>query len=131
KLIEPLEGLERALWATAFYAGLRRGEMRALRCRDVDLDAATITVARGWDDKEGPIEPKSRAGIRTVFLLDALRPMLEPLASRPGNPEGLLFGLTLETAFEPKNMARKASAAWKAANKQRARDEVALLEPIT
>ena len=53
---------EAALWATGFYAGLRRGELRALRVGDVDLEAATIAVERGWDDKEGPVSPKSRAG---------------------------------------------------------------------
>ena len=55
-----------------FYAGLRRGELRALRVRDVDLEAGTIRVERGWDDKEGEIAPKSQAGIRQVFVLDAL-----------------------------------------------------------
>ena len=30
-LIEALETADRALWATALYAGLRRGELRALR----------------------------------------------------------------------------------------------------
>ena len=34
---------EHAMWATAFYAGLRRGEFRALRVRHVDVEAATIT----------------------------------------------------------------------------------------
>jgi hypothetical protein len=130
ELLEPLEELERGLWATAFYAGLRRGELRALRRHDIDVDAATITVERGWDDKEGPIEPKSRAGKRTVFLVDALRPVLEPLAIRPGNPDGLLFGLMFETAFEPKNIARKAQARGRRQTTE-ARDEIALLEPIT
>ena len=58
--------IETALWATAFYAGLRRGELRALRVRDVDFDAGTIAVERGWDDKEGPIAPKSRAHARSA-----------------------------------------------------------------
>jgi integrase len=131
EMLEPLGELERALWATAFYAGLRRGELRALRCRDIDIGAGTIAVERGWDDKEGPIAPKSRAGTRTVFLLDTLRPLLEPLANRPGGPDGLLFGLTFEIPFEPKNIARKAKAAWKAVNTQRARAEIVLLQPIT
>jgi integrase len=117
---DPAYGTERS------YKGLRLALPG-----EVDLEAATINVERGWDDKEGPIEPKSRAGIRTVFVLDAPRPLLEPLANRPGHPDGLLFGLTAETAFQAKNVARKASAAWKAANQQRARDDVALLEPIT
>ena len=49
----------------------------------------------------------------------------------PGQPGRSALRPHVETAFEPKNIARKASAAWKAANQQRARDEVALLEPIT
>jgi integrase len=28
---------DRALWATALYAGLRRGELMALRGEDIDL----------------------------------------------------------------------------------------------
>jgi integrase len=131
ELLEPLGDLERALWATAFYAGLRRGELRALRLRDVDLEAAVISVGRGWDDKEGPIEPKSRAGTRNVFVLDPLRPMLEQLASRFDDPDALFFGLTAITPFEPKNIARKAKAAWTAANAERAVEERPLLEPIT
>jgi integrase len=111
-LLEPLPELEKALWATAFYAGLRRGELRALRVGDVDFAAGTISVARGWDDVEGPIAPKSRAGTRKVFLLDALRPILEPVAARFDDPDALVFGLTAGIPFEPKNVARKAERAW-------------------
>jgi integrase len=39
-------GQDRALWATAFYAGLRRGELQALRWQDVDLAAGFIHVER-------------------------------------------------------------------------------------
>jgi integrase len=140
ELLSPLGELERALWATAFYAGLRRGEMRALRLRDVDLneDAGTITVERGWDTIEGPIEPKSVAGFRTVFLADALRPYLKPLVERlEGNPDALLFGSGTETPFATKNVARKAAAAWQAENARRTEEaaekeiEPALLNPIT
>ena len=37
------------MWATALYAGLRRGELRALRSEDIDLAAGVIRVERGWD----------------------------------------------------------------------------------
>ena len=60
-LLAALPEQERALWATACYAGLRLGELRALRFEDVDLDAGVIRVERSWDPKEGVIEPKSRA----------------------------------------------------------------------
>jgi integrase len=49
----------RAIWATAAYAGLRRGELRALRVRDVSEKA--VSVAHAWDDVEGEKGPKSAA----------------------------------------------------------------------
>ena len=36
-LISAVHENDRALWATAFYAGLRRGELTALRWEDIDL----------------------------------------------------------------------------------------------
>src|SRR3954454_5100219 len=50
-LIIALPAEERAFWATAIYAGLRRGEVRALRWT-VELEAqpAQIHVRRTWDD---------------------------------------------------------------------------------
>jgi integrase len=37
-LLEALPADQRALWATALYAGLRRGELQALRWQNVDLE---------------------------------------------------------------------------------------------
>jgi integrase len=36
-LLAALQDRDRALWATAMYAGLRRGELMALRIDDIDL----------------------------------------------------------------------------------------------
>ena len=66
KLLDALPERDRALWATALYGGLRRGELQALRWEDVDLAKGVIRVERAWDVREGQIEPKSRAGRRTV-----------------------------------------------------------------
>jgi integrase len=38
-LLDAIPEKHRALWATAFYAGLRRGELRALRCDDINPEA--------------------------------------------------------------------------------------------
>jgi integrase len=47
---------DRAIWATAMYAGLRLGELRALRVDDVDLAGGVIRVERGYDAVEGEID---------------------------------------------------------------------------
>ncbi len=72
-LLAALPERDRALWATALYAGLRRGELLALRWEDVDLAAGVIRVERSWDAKEGFVAPKSRAGRRTVPIAAVLR----------------------------------------------------------
>jgi integrase len=43
----------RAVWATAMYGGLRRGELMALQVNRIDLGAGVIHVEYGWDVKEG------------------------------------------------------------------------------
>ena len=77
----PLE--DRALWATAFYAGLRRGELRGLRWDDVDLGKGVISVRRSWDDMEGEVAPKSLKGTRTVRITALLRDHLTELRRAP------------------------------------------------
>lgn len=83
RLIEALPPGDQGLWATAFYAGLRRGELQALRGSDIDLKRSEIHVQRSWDQEEGPIPPKSKAGTRTVPLLAVLRSYLEDAAAKP------------------------------------------------
>jgi integrase len=68
---------DRAPWATALYAGLRRGELTALHREDIDLAAGVIRVERGWDEVEGEIAPKSKQGRRKVPIPSVLRVRLE------------------------------------------------------
>ncbi len=67
---------DRAMWATALYAGLRRGELAALHREDLDLAVGVIRVERGWDDYEGEVAPKSKQGRRKVPVPAALRDRL-------------------------------------------------------
>jgi integrase len=73
RLIDALPSNHQALWATAFYAGLRLGELQALDWAQVDLDENVIHVERSWDRHAGFIEPKSRAGKRRVPIIRNLR----------------------------------------------------------
>lgn len=112
-LLEPLPEDERALWATAFYAGLRRGELRALKWSDVDLSTGVINVQQGWDDVEGAQAPKSQAGLRGVPILPQLRPMLVALKLRTGRGgDDLVFGETASVPFARETVRQRALAAW-------------------
>lgn len=118
-LLGALDAEDRPLWATAFYAGLRRGELQALRVCDVDLGASLIHVERGWDQVEGPISPKSRAGRRTVPLLAILRDYLDEHLLRTGRSgEELVFGRSATEAFYASTIDGRAKRAWRAHNRR-------------
>ncbi len=80
----------------ATWCGLRRGEILGLRRRDVDVAAATVTVARAMQQlNDGTLlfgRPKTRAGARTIAIprnvLPALRTHLEQFV-QPG-PDALV-----------------------------------------
>jgi len=137
-LLAALDVEDRPIWATAFYAGLRRGELQALRVCDLDLEANVIAVERGWDQEEGVIEPKSPAGRRAVPLLAILHDYLEAHLRRTGRRgEELVFGRTTSQAFYASTVDGRAKRAWAAANdRERGVAEAAgrepdLLGPIT
>jgi len=80
---------DRALWATAFYAGLRCGELMALRWGDVDFAAGVIRVDRAYDPKAREfVSPKSKAGVRRVPIPTVLKQYLVAIR----RASGLVFG---------------------------------------
>jgi integrase len=110
-LVAALPAGDRALWATAMYAGLRRGELMALRWEDIDLAGGVIRVERSWDVKEGVIGPKSAVGRRSVPIAAVLRDhLVEHRMSGAG--EGLVFGRTPEAPFSPGRVSDRAASAW-------------------
>jgi integrase len=116
RLLAALPERDRPIWATALYAGLRRGELMALRWTDVDLANGVIRVERAYDEKAHvEIEPKSRAGRRTVPIVGALRDVLVEHKQRQGRDAGLVFGSDPERPFQPSNLWRRAQRAWKRA----------------
>jgi integrase len=105
----------RPIWTIAFHAGLRLGEIQALRWRDVDFDRGTIDVHRGWDQTVGAIKPKTRAAIRNVPMSMVVRRELRNhLANHPGIGDALLFPRERdpELAFTPNVLHRHTRAAW-------------------
>ncbi len=107
-LIAAAPSEDRALWAAAFYSGLRVGELRALDWSHLDLAAGLIHVERSWDDREGFIDPKSRAGRRKVPIPAALRDHLTE--HRMNGGEGFVFGG--ERPFNPAMAYKRAREAW-------------------
>jgi integrase len=113
-LIEALPAADRALWASALYAGLRRGELQALRLMDLELEARVICVERSFDQRVGPIEPKSRSGRRRVPICAPLGGYLAGLGEGRGQ-DALVFGRTDELPFAPGALLRRARACWERA----------------
>ena len=101
RLIEALQPGDRALWATAIYAGLRHGELRALQVRDVDLERRRIDVQRGWDQYEGEIDPKSENGTRPTIITKPLQHLLAKHIQDTGREcTDLVFGDTPTKPFQ-------------------------------
>jgi integrase len=107
--------LDRAIWATAFYAGLRCGELRALRWDDVSLAEWSITVCRSWDRREGAQPTKSRAGERVVPMTQRLRDALLALPHR----DGLVLSADGRAPFSEWAVYDRAQRAWDAAGVER------------
>lgn len=105
---------DQAIWATAFYAGLRLGELRALDWQNIDLEHGLIQVEQAWDPKAGLIEPKSRSGKRCVPLNGTLRSHLLSHRLRQGHGgEGFVFGETPARPFHPGAVTKRAEKAWR------------------
>lgn len=84
---------------------------------------------------EGPISPKSKAGVRTVPILGVLRDQLDARALVTGSD--LVFGRGVDEPFGPKGIADRAKRVWTVANErergaaERDGREPELLRPIT
>jgi integrase len=112
QLLDALELRDRALYGTALYAGLRLGELQALKWESVNLATGVIHVEAGWDrvDRE-EIEPKTEDGRRKVPVAGVLRDLL--LEHRmDGIGEGYVFGRSPGEPFAPSSVYKRARRAW-------------------
>ena len=100
-LIAALRPEDPALWGCAFYAGLRRGELRALLWEDVDLADGLIRVKQSMSGHGETGAPKSRAGRRGVPIVAALRDLLVEHKLIKRRDAGLVFGSSATQPFTP------------------------------
>ena len=117
ELIAALPEDDRALWATAFYSGLRKGELQALRVEDIDRNSGRITVERAWDKLAGIVQTKNRKS-RTVPIPAVLREHLTAHLLRTGRRgQDFIFGG--DRPFHYDSMYDRAMRAWKDAGLQK------------
>jgi integrase len=112
-VIAALRPEDRALWGCAFYAGLRRGELRALVWDDVDLADRLIRVERSMSGHGETGGPKSRAGRRSVPIVAVLRDLLVEHKLVMRRDSGLVFGSSTTQPFTPTAVRKRALTAWR------------------
>src|SRR5215212_899631 len=96
-----------ALYATAAYAGLRLGELRALRWRDVDFGKCLIHVRRSYVARdEGAPKP---GRVRSVPMVDQVARTLDELSRREHftGDEDLVFCNDVGNHFEDSALRRR------------------------
>lgn len=72
----------RVLFTLAIYAGLRKGELLALKWSDVDLDAGLIRVSKAVSVVNGEVlikQPKTKTSTRTVAVPPSVTMLLRKL----------------------------------------------------
>jgi integrase len=84
--------LDTAVWLTAAMTGLRKGELVALRWRDIDWGASRIRVRQNYVRGQFGT-PKSRRSTRSVPMADAVGGELDRLSrtTRYIGPDDLVF----------------------------------------
>lgn len=118
-LINAVPASDRATWAMALYAGLRRGELQALEWASVDFDVGVIRVTAAWDRVAGAQAPKYNS-VRTVPMPPTLRTiLLEHRLGQGRGGNGLVLGRTATKPFAPDRLQARADKRWGAAGLER------------
>ena len=107
-LLTVLPPLARTMVGLAILSGLRRGELFALRWKDIDEHARVLTVREAvYDGTFGT--PKTDAGSRQIPLSEtALQLVVEWKALvKSTDPEVLVFGTREGTPISPNNVLRR------------------------
>ena len=107
-LLQSLAVLPRTMVGLAIATGLRRGELFALRWKDLDQQARVLTVREAvYDGTFGT--PKTEAGCRQVPLSAAAVHLVAAWKARASTPdsEALVFATQRGTPLSPNNVLRR------------------------
>ena len=116
--LAPLDPLRRerdlffvCLFDVALGTGLRLGELRALRWRDVDRDRRLIRVERAYS-RQQLRKPKTESGVRSVPLFPSVEAAFRELAARAVErgryaPDELVFASMRGTPLQPSNFRQR------------------------
>ncbi|MBO0824799.1 MAG: site-specific integrase [Actinobacteria bacterium] len=112
------------LWHVLAHTGARRGEMLALRWKDIDLDAATVSIRRSAGvvrtagESAGVVEGDTKSGKPrvvdldpgTVAVLRAHRKARGGVALQLARDDALVFGTIEDTYRNPEHTSRSFAA---------------------
>ncbi|MBF0406486.1 MAG: site-specific integrase [Candidatus Riflebacteria bacterium] len=90
------------VFVLALYSGMRLGELKQLKRRDVDLEAKTILICNSKTMKD------VKSSIRTIDIHDDLFPTLKQICKGKSNNDLLLPKLTSKSPFWPRDVMRHA-----------------------
>ena len=77
----------KCIFEILYYCGIRRGELRGLQWKDIDLDKRTLSITKQITDRNGSIKnvrfslPKTKSSIRTLKMPQILVDDLKTLKS--------------------------------------------------
>lgn len=107
-LIDRLAPLPRAMVGIALLSGVRRGELFALRWRDIDLVGRVLHVREAvYEGSFGT--PKTEAGCRDIPLTDAAMQVIALWCASKAQcePDGLVFSTRSGKPISPNNVLRR------------------------
>lgn len=95
------------IWTAACFSGLRNGELYVLKPEDLDLEANTIHVCRGYDRKLGVVDYTKAKYDRLVDLAEPLKRVFKKLLEEDPNREYLLPRIPEWDTFQQAAILRK------------------------
>jgi integrase len=107
-LLGELSTLPRTMVGLGILSGLRRGELFALRWKDIDEQARVLTVREAVYDGVFA-RPKTEAGARQIPLSDTTLKLIEEWKAHVecAEPDALVFSTRMGTTISPNNVLRR------------------------